>query len=129
MTKNNYLDSFIFALILTLIAAVWALFAVDAGPVKIAEAWYKGFWILLKFAMQMVLILATGYAIALSPIATRLIDQLSGLARSPGAVAHEPALPEGEALEARLDPGAAAAALPIIVIRTGSAEREMRCTM
>ena len=70
-------DSFIFALILTLVAAVWALFAVDVGPVKIAEAWYKGFWILLKFAMQMVLILVTGYAIAISPIATRFIDWLA----------------------------------------------------
>lgn len=70
-------DSFIFALILTLIAAIWALFAVDVGPVKIAEAWYKGFWILLKFAMQMVLILVTGYAIAISPIASRFIDWIA----------------------------------------------------
>ncbi|BBO70369.1 short-chain fatty acids transporter [Desulfosarcina alkanivorans] len=76
-------DSFIFALILTLIAAVWALFAVDAGPVKIAEAWYKGFWILLKFAMQMVLILVTGYAIAISPVASRFIDWLAGRINRP----------------------------------------------
>jgi short-chain fatty acids transporter len=76
-------DSYIFALILTLIAAVWALFAVDVGPVKIAEAWYKGFWILLKFAMQMVLILATGYAIAISPIASRFIDWIASRIKSP----------------------------------------------
>lgn len=49
----------------------------DVGPVKIAEAWYKGFWILLKFAMQMVLILVTGYAIAISPIASRFIDWIA----------------------------------------------------
>jgi short-chain fatty acids transporter len=36
--------------------------------------------------MQMVLILTTGYAIALSPIASRLLDRLTGLARTPGAV-------------------------------------------
>lgn len=76
-------DSYIFALILTLIAAVWALFAVDVGPMKIAEAWYKGFWILLKFAMQMVLILVTGYAIAISRIASRFIDWLASLIKSP----------------------------------------------
>ena len=76
-------DSFIFALILTLIAAVWALFAMDVGPVKIAQAWYKGFWILLKFAMQMVLILVTGYAIAISPIASRLIDWLAARISTP----------------------------------------------
>jgi short-chain fatty acids transporter len=34
----------------------------------------------------MVLILTTGYAIALSPIASRLLDRLTGLARTPGAV-------------------------------------------
>ena len=76
-------DSFIFALILTVIAAVWALFAVDVGPVKIAEAWYKGFWMLLKFAMQMVLILVTGYAIAISPIASRFIDWVAKRINSP----------------------------------------------
>ena len=79
-------DSFIFALILTLIAAVWALFAVDAGPVKIAEAWYQGFWMLLQFAMQMVLILVTGYAIAISPIASRFIDWLAARISKPVAV-------------------------------------------
>ncbi|MGA6927202.1 MAG: TIGR00366 family protein, partial [Desulfosarcina sp.] len=79
-------DSFIFALILTLIAAVWALFAMDVGPVKIAEAWYKGFWSLLSFAMQMVLILVTGYAIAISPIASRFIDWLADRINTPVAV-------------------------------------------
>jgi len=76
-------DSYIFALILTLVAALWALFALDVGPVKIAEAWYKGFWILLKFAMQMVLILVTGYAIAISPIASRFIDWIARQIKSP----------------------------------------------
>ena len=79
-------DSFIFALILTLIAAVWALFAVDVGPVKIAQAWYKGFWMLLKFAMQMALILVTGYAIAISPVASRFIDWLAARINRPVAV-------------------------------------------
>ncbi len=79
-------DSFIFALILTLIAAVWALFAVEVGPVKIAEAWYKGFWMLLKFAMQMVLILVTGYAIAISPIASRFTDWLASKINKPVGV-------------------------------------------
>ena len=79
-------DSFIFALILTLIAAVWALFSMDVGPVKIAEAWYKGFWSLLSFAMQMVLILVTGYAIAISPIASRFIDWLAARINKPVAV-------------------------------------------
>ena len=76
-------DSFIFALILTVIAAVWALVAMDVGPAKVAQAWYKGFWMLLKFAMQMVLILVTGYAIAISPIASRFIDSVAGRINKP----------------------------------------------
>ena len=79
-------DSFIFALILTLIAAVWALFTMNVGPVKIAAAWYKGFWNLLSFAMQMVLILVTGYTIAISPIASRFIDWLAARIDKPVAV-------------------------------------------
>ena len=76
-------DSFILALLLTLIAAVWAFVTMNVGPVRIAEAWYKGFWSLLEFAMQMVLILVTGYAIAISPVAIRFIDWLAGRIHKP----------------------------------------------
>jgi len=76
-------DSFILALLLTVIAAIWAFFTMDVGPVKIAEAWYKGFWSLLEFAMQMVMILVAGYAIAISPIAIRFIDWLAACIRKP----------------------------------------------
>jgi short-chain fatty acids transporter len=76
-------DSFILALLLTLIAAIWAFATMNVGPVRIAEAWYKGFWSLLEFAMQMVMILVTGYAIAISPIAIRFIDWLAGRIRKP----------------------------------------------
>jgi short-chain fatty acids transporter len=79
-------DPFVFALILTVLAAVLALTFTEAGPNKVVDDWYKGFWILLKFGMQMVLMLATGYAIALSPPVSRLIDQVAKLARTPGTV-------------------------------------------
>jgi len=77
-------DSFVFAILLTFVSGVLALIVVEGTtPVGVLEAWQKGFWDLLKFGMQMVLILATGYAIAISPPATRLIDGLVSRIRSP----------------------------------------------
>ena len=79
-------DSFIFAILLTFLAAIMALIFVNAKPFGIVEAWYKGFWILLKFAMQMVLILVTGYALAISPPISKLLDWLATKVKSPVAV-------------------------------------------
>ena len=41
------------------------------------QHWYKGFWELLSFAMQMCLILVTGHALATSPIVRRGIEHLA----------------------------------------------------
>lgn len=79
-------DPFVFAIALTLLvgAAAWAF--TDSGPVETLTSWYRGFWILLEFGMQMVLILATGYAIALSPVAARLVDRVATVANTPTKV-------------------------------------------
>ncbi|MFT4562087.1 MAG: short-chain fatty acids transporter [Gammaproteobacteria bacterium] len=79
-------DAFVFALLLTLLVGLLALLFADAKPKTIIDSWYKGFWILLEFGMQMVLMLTTGFAIALSPAIARLIDKVALLARGPGAV-------------------------------------------
>jgi len=79
-------DSFIFAILLTFISGIMAFFWVDAGIFDIIKAWYKGFFNLLKFAMQMVLILATGYTIAISPPATRGIDWIASKIKTPAMV-------------------------------------------
>lgn len=76
-------DSFIFAILLTFVAAVMAMLFLQTPPSLIIQAWYKGFWMLLKFGMQMILILVTGYAIAISPPATRFIDWLASKINTP----------------------------------------------
>jgi len=58
---------FLFAIILTYVTAIAAFVSEGTGPVAIAEAWYGGFWSLLEFAMQMVIILATGTVVAYHP--------------------------------------------------------------
>ncbi len=79
-------DSFVFALLLTLICGLTALFVVDASPLKIISSWYTGFWSLLEFGMQMVLILVTGFSIALSPQVKKLFDRLGKFVSTPGKV-------------------------------------------
>jgi short-chain fatty acids transporter len=43
------------------------------------QHWYKGFWELLAFAMQMCLILVTGHALATSPVIRRGIEHLAAI--------------------------------------------------
>jgi short-chain fatty acids transporter len=79
-------EPFVFTLVLTVLVGVLALLATDSGPAAVVGHWYDGFWMLLEFGMQMVLMLTTGYAIALTPAASRAIDALARFARTPGAV-------------------------------------------
>ena len=79
-------ESFIFAILLTFLAAILAMIWVDAKPFGVVQSWYQGFWSLLAFAMQMVLILVTGYALAISPPITRFLDWLSTKVRTPVGV-------------------------------------------
>ena len=79
-------EPFVIALLLTLLTAISSLAFTDSGPEEVLDHWYRGFWLLLEFGMQMVLIMVTGFAIALSPPIARLIGKLTSLARTPGAV-------------------------------------------
>ena len=79
-------DAFVFALVLTIVAALGAFFWLDATPLKIIESWYDGFFDLLSFGMQIVLIIITGFSIALSPVIKRGIDKLTLYIKTPGQV-------------------------------------------
>ena len=79
-------EPFVFALVLTVLVAALAWSAAGVSISEVTGHWYQGFWMLLEFGMQMVLILTTGFAIALSPLAAGLIDRLARRARTPGAV-------------------------------------------
>lgn len=73
-------DPMIFALMLSVIVYVLGLAMTDNGPLDMLVHWYGGFWSLLTFAMQMVLILVTGYALATAP---GLAHGIKWLARIP----------------------------------------------
>ena len=79
-------NAFVFALLLTLITGLGALVWLDISPLEIITSWHKGFFDLLSFAMQIVLIIITGYCIALSPIIKQGIDVLAKRISSPSQV-------------------------------------------
>jgi short-chain fatty acids transporter len=54
-----------------------------AGPLDCVNAWGKGFWELLAFSMQMVVVIFAGYVVAVAPPTTRLLDALARVPRSP----------------------------------------------
>ena len=84
--RKNMPEAFVFALILTLIVALSSFFFVGSSWLSIIESWYKGFWLLLEFGMQMVLLIVTGYTIALSPFIRDKINSLSRLIKTPTQV-------------------------------------------
>ncbi|MEP3210571.1 MAG: TIGR00366 family protein [Maribacter sp.] len=84
--QRNMPDAYVFALILTLITAVLAFFWVEATAIQILQSWYDGFWTLLEFGMQMVLLIITGYSIALSPLVNKGIDRLTNFIKTPAQV-------------------------------------------
>ena len=55
-----------------------------AGPFALVELWFDGFWNFLAFAMQMTLILMTGFALAYHPRANDLLVRLAKLPNSGG---------------------------------------------
>ena len=73
---------FLFAIILTYVAASAAWISEGASITEITSSWYDGFWSLLQFAMQMVLILVTATVVAYHPWVKRLILRLVQLPRS-----------------------------------------------
>nr|WP_300310180.1 short-chain fatty acid transporter [Halomonas sp.] len=78
-------DPYIFVLLLTLIAAVAAIAIQHKSPLAVIDYWGNGFWSLLQFSMQMLLVLVTGYMLASSPPVKRLLDHLASYAKNAGA--------------------------------------------
>jgi len=79
-------DAFVFAMLLTLLVAISAWLWLGASPMEIIISWYDGFFDLLAFGMQIVLIIITGFTIALSPIVKKGIDYLTRFIKTPGQV-------------------------------------------
>ncbi|MCP3028470.1 short-chain fatty acid transporter [Halobacillus sp. A5] len=77
-------DAFLFAILLTLIVFGLGISFTGSSPVEMVSFWGGGFWDLLEFAMQMALIVVTGYILANSPVVQSFLTKLGRLATTPG---------------------------------------------
>jgi short-chain fatty acids transporter len=81
-------NSFVIACLLTLVVFALVITVANKNPIAAQGYWVKGFWELLELTMQLALIVLTGYVVAVSPVVSRLLEFIAGLATSPrGAVA------------------------------------------
>ena len=81
-------EPFIFAILLTFVAAVIAMSVCHQTPIEVVEHWGGGVWNLLAFAMQMALVLVCGSALAAAPAVKRGISALARVPKTPaGAIA------------------------------------------
>jgi short-chain fatty acids transporter len=85
----SFPSPFEIALLLTavsFIASVWMTGPPDMGVAayswEVLQFWKKGFWELLEFTLQMVLILIFGHALAISPVVDRFLTRLAARADS-----------------------------------------------
>lgn len=82
--ENLIPDPYVLAVLLTIVTAVLAfVFAPQHSPASIAAAWYKGIFGIFEFALQMILILVTGYALANAAPVARLLRQIASIPKTP----------------------------------------------
>ncbi len=71
-------DSMVFVLSLTVIVYLLALAVTDSSPMQLIDNYAQGFWVLLTFAMQLSLLMLTGFIVVESDfVKSRLIRIIS----------------------------------------------------
>ena len=79
-------SAYVFALILTLFTGLMALVWTDASIMEVLSGWYAGFWSLLAFGMQIILVIITAYSIAQSAPVEKGISWIAGFIKTPAQV-------------------------------------------
>jgi short-chain fatty acids transporter len=81
---RHYLpDAYLFAILLTFLSAILALIFTPADMSKVITTWGNGVYGIIAFAMQMILILVTGYVLALTPPMKKILDWVAAKANTP----------------------------------------------
>lgn len=76
-------DAFVLAIVLTVIVLLAALCFTDSSPSEVIGYWGDGFADLYVFAMQMALVLLTGFVLALTPVVEKVLDKLTDIPKRP----------------------------------------------
>lgn len=77
-------DAFLFAILLTVVVYISGMVFTGSSPLQMVQYWGEGFWDLLAFAMQMSLIVVTGYILANTTMIKSFLSLLARLAKTPG---------------------------------------------
>ena len=83
MVQHLLPDAFILAILLTFVVLWLGLVMTPNGLTDMIMYWGKGFSSMYVFGMQMVLVLITGYVLALTPIVQKFLDKITDLPKSP----------------------------------------------
>lgn len=77
-------DAFVFAIFLTFLVFIAGIVVNGKTPMEMVSYWGGGFWSLLSFTMQMVLVLVCGHTLASTDICKKGLRSLASLAKTPG---------------------------------------------
>jgi short-chain fatty acids transporter len=78
-------DAFVFALAGTIVVLALSAFVdpeIRRSPIRVIDAWGAGFWTLIPFTLQMVMMIIGGYVLASSPPVFRLLVRLAAWPRT-----------------------------------------------
>ena len=76
-------DSMVFVSALTIIVFIMGMVFTDHSPLGLLDDYAKGFWLLLTFAMQLTVMMITGFVVADSKLVKSGLIKLIDLPKSP----------------------------------------------
>lgn len=81
---QNFLpDTWVLAMLLTFVIFMLGLGLTDSGILDLIQFWGNGFSKMYVFGMQMVLVLITGYILALTPVVQKIINKITDIPKNP----------------------------------------------
>lgn len=83
MVQRYLPDAYILAIALTFVVFFMGIFIGGKSPLEMISYWGKGYPSLFVFGMQMAMVLITGYILALTPVAKRLMGKVTDMPKSP----------------------------------------------
>ncbi len=84
MVEKYLPDPFLFAALLTIVVFIAGMIVTGQSFMAMIGHWSGGFWALLKFSMQMALVLVTGHTLAQTPVVKKGIQKLASLPKTKG---------------------------------------------
>ncbi len=76
-------DPYIFVAILTVLVLFLGVVLTPSTPLDMVVHWGNGFWGILAFTMQMVVVLAAGHVLANSPVFKKLLSSTASKLKKP----------------------------------------------